>query len=144
MASFDSLDKKTKDEINQLFDKATDFLKDNKISDALGCFNKILVLDPNHHFALLNKASWLAQLGMHRRALEAIDTALKQDPKSYKALLIKGSIFQDLTRYEEAVNTYLEAITINPNDIPYISMKNLGISLFKLQRYNDAIKIFGV
>ncbi len=52
----------------------------------------------------------------------------------------KGLVLYKLGRYQEAVNAYDEALTIDPDYVP--SLLNKGSALHKLGRYQEAVNAY--
>lgn len=78
--------------------------------------------------------------GKTQQALFEIENLFEQCPPDPGTQHTKGVILHDLKKYEDAVNSFNEAINLNPN---YASAHhNLGVSLQKLNRDEEAINSF--
>jgi len=64
----------------------------------------------------------------------------KSEPKNTDALYGLGIAYNELKRYDDAVEAYRQALRINPEKAN--TWNNLGIAYKNLNRYNDAIEAF--
>ena len=58
----------------------------------------------------------------------------------YKALLWKGLIQIQESKYEEAISTNIQALKVKPNDTK--ALNNIGVAYFNLHKYEDALNYF--
>ena len=78
---------------------------------ALECFEKILSAQPQNGAALVKKAAALDKLGRTDEALAFCDRAIAVDGAlTTSALLQKGGLLNRLSRYEEALKCYEQAM----------------------------------
>ena len=70
-------------------------------------------------------------------AVDLLQKALKQNPRSAEAHFTLGNVLADLKQYEKSVASYRQAIAIQPDygEAHY----NLGIALSRLEMHEDAI-----
>ena len=108
--------------------------------EAIGCYDKVLVIDPRHAIAWGNKGYSLGALKRHEEAIGCYDKALAIDPRHAFALGRKGQTLAVLGRYEEAIGCYDKALAIDPRDADVL--RNKGHSLNVLGRYEEAISCF--
>ena len=80
----------------------------------------------------------------YERVVELCNDIIKQNKLSYKAYMLKGHALYNLTRYQEAEQTYIKAIRFKPQEIPFdIEMLvKLGLIYIKQERWYDAKVIF--
>ena len=82
--------------VDELHDKAYQFMKSGNFSDAIDTYSKILELQPNDEQALLNRAIALTQVDSFDNALRDIDSFLMLNPNNKKALNGKAFILEKL------------------------------------------------
>ena len=124
-------------QVNELFKKGINSVKDGEFNDALLYFEKVLEIDPNHLDALSNKGGMLLQLGRYDEALTHLDIVLEIEPNHIGALSNKGAVLIKLERYEEAIPYLDRVFDINPNHTYALNLK--GQALAKLERYEEAL-----
>ena len=73
----------------------------------------------------------------NEKALEAIDEAIKADPKFIEAHMLKANIFTDLKEHEKAIASYKDAIAINPDFFPN-NFFSLAKAEYVIGNYLDA------
>ena len=93
-------------------DKLLDKIQKDKKS------NRYKILQANK---LNNQASRLNEGEKYEEALFSINAALKLNPKLYQAWYNKGLILRNLDRYNDAINSHIEAFRLcgNDFDMPY-------------------------
>lgn len=62
------------------------------------------------------------------KALNEVNQYLNTNPKDDWALYLKGNIFKKQELWQEAINTYTEAIAINRNN-PALTMRRICIDI---------------
>jgi len=88
-------------------------------------FERALALDPKHVKSYLNLARVLLETARPADALARVDTALALDSLSNVAFRLRGRALGSLGRFDEAVEAYRRAITLDEHDA--WSMNNLGL-----------------
>ncbi|HZL53406.1 MAG TPA: tetratricopeptide repeat protein [Terracidiphilus sp.] len=86
------------------------------------------------------KAMALEQKGQNSEAEEIWGTIAKADARDAEALAHLGLLEARQEHYETAIDYYRRAVAIN-SDLPGLQM-NLGLALFKVAQFPDAIKCF--
>ena len=113
---------------------------DNKARMAV---EEALKIDPNYAPAHQQRASQLRRAKDFEGAIREAKLALslKPDPEfEAYAHLTLGRTYEELKRYDEALNEYREAIRSNPADGSLHG--TLGSALFSLKRYDEAENAF--
>ena len=116
--------------------------KRGKPKDAIFYFDKVLMVDPTHLNALLNKGNALGKLGKYEDAIKVYDRALKKSPSHPVCLLNKGLALHYLQRYDEAVTCYdkIQPPQSESASVPYhkacsrARQKNISEALKLLER----------
>lgn len=119
------------------------YLNENKIQQAFVEFHKAYELDP-HNKEILNAIGYiyLMHFDEPQKAIEYFQKAVKVDPNYSDAYNSMGYAYEKSGNFEKAISFYKIAIS-NPvyptADKTYI---NLGISYYRLGRYDDALVAF--
>jgi tetratricopeptide (TPR) repeat protein len=82
----------------------------------------------------------LEQQGLNAEAEQIWNAIAKADPRDAEALAHLGLLEARQEHYQSAIDDYRRAMAINP-DLPGLQM-NLGLALFKVAQFPDAIKSF--
>lgn len=90
--------------------------------EAIASFNRVLRVLPNHSMAMTYKCASLFQLNVYEDAIDSCENALeananwaKESPA--KAWYYRGLALQSIGRSETALNSFLRAIIIDPENI---------------------------
>lgn len=110
-----------------------------KLNESLYYFLKALEIEPNDFMALNGIGIILDKLGRSEEAIQYYDKAILENPLGKMILINKGNAFFNLKQYEKALECYDELIKKFPKG--YI-LYNKTLTLEKLGRYSDAIKIY--
>lgn len=89
----------------------------NEIEKALNCAEKALTISDSQMDALLAKASCLVNLQQVNAAKPFINKAIEVQPKSGRALSVRGQIELFETHVDEAIATFSEAVKYMPDHI---------------------------
>ncbi|CAD8166768.1 unnamed protein product [Paramecium octaurelia] len=89
-------------------------LKIGLFDDSLEIYEKVLSIKPNHFFALWGKSESLRGMQKFNESLIWYDTLLKQRPLYPYAYHYKGLALQQLNRHKEAINNFIQALSIHP------------------------------
>jgi tetratricopeptide (TPR) repeat protein len=96
--------------ISMLLERGQSMLTLGRPEQALGCFEEILALVPNHAEALVKKGAALERLHKPHQAVECYDRAIAADGSMTIAYLHKGGLFTRLERFTEAMECYQKAL----------------------------------
>jgi tetratricopeptide (TPR) repeat protein len=103
---------------------------------ASGCFEESLKLDSNYSPSLLGLAAAASVDGDYEKALELVNEALANSPKSPQALAAKGDLLYYAGQYGSAANSYRNQSELNPDDP--ISLNNLANCFLKQGNFASA------
>ncbi|MEZ0350990.1 tetratricopeptide repeat protein [Mycobacterium sp. pR1184] len=76
----------------------------------------------------------------HASALWVVDEALRLDPASTDALILRGSILHDLDRIDESDTAYGQALTLSPGNAQ--ALNNLAVNRLRRYRFGRALRGF--
>ena len=111
-----------------------------RYEEAIGCYDKVLEIDPRNAKAWNNKGCSLINLDQLEDAIRCFDKALEIDPHEVNAWNNKGVSLHSLGRYEEAILCLDKALELDPCKINTWETK--GKSLSCLSRYEEAIRCY--
>ncbi|MBR1627175.1 MAG: tetratricopeptide repeat protein [Bacteroidales bacterium] len=77
---------------------------------------------------ILNEIRSLNDAERYEEALQKVDDILKQDATNDTAWYIKGNIFKKQEKWQDAINCYTQAISINPKN-PATTMRRICIDI---------------
>jgi len=80
----------------------------------------------------------LLEMGRPDLAIEHLQRAVEIDPKYADAHFHLGTALAEARRWEDAVASYRQALTLPTLTVPDLAQQNLGLALYNLKRYRDA------
>ena len=128
--------------------------------EALACLDKVLEIDPNNRDAYVTLGSCFGLMGMHEKAIECCDKALKMNNPFIKLLegipfyipipsdedvlcmihSLKGTSFLKVGKPDEAMSCFNKVLEINPDDTYALYEK--GKVLVELRKYSEAVDCY--
>lgn len=112
----------------------------DKVAEAIGCYQRALRLKPGYVDAAINLGALLRQEGRLEEAVVVCRAALRFDGRSHQALDNLASALKDLGRLEESLAVRREAMRLRPDDA--VVLANLGNTLMDLGRLDDAARAY--
>ncbi len=122
------------------FNRGVALEKMGKSDQAVECFDKALVENPNDSWAWFNKGVSLHRLGSLGEALYCYDRALEYNPNDPDLLSNKGIALRTMGQPEKAIECYKKALGINPRDSGIWS--NMGVTYRVLGDTSEALKCY--
>jgi superkiller protein 3 len=107
---------------------------------AIICFDKALVINPNNAESWYNRGVALSILNRNEDAIQSYDRAIKLDSGTINAWNSKGHALSGLGKYADALRSYDRAIEIHSDNI--IAWYTKGLALSNLGRYDEAIQSY--
>lgn len=113
----------------------------NRLDEALQAFEHAASLAPNELFYLYKQTDILSALGKHQQAFELLENALKGNLSGNTQIWAKrGQVLRRLNRLQEALESYNQAINLDPeNDW---SWSGRGLTLSALNQHEEALRSF--
>jgi tetratricopeptide (TPR) repeat protein/tRNA A-37 threonylcarbamoyl transferase component Bud32 len=108
--------------------------------DAVRCFDRALLLDPQNVHALCNKGTALKGLLRPAEALRCYDMALDIEPTFALALSGKGNLLNSVGRYEEAIRFLDKALELD--SLLGTAWGAKGLSLMSMGQYDMGLGCF--
>ena len=106
-------------------------------ADALGHFDFVLKVFPNHSEMRSHRALALLKLRRKDEAMEELDAVLAMDPRCYTALKVSGAMHIEDGNTVKAEELLRAAHAVNPNEPEGLYL--LGRLLFESDRINEAL-----
>jgi len=117
-------------------DEAFRLAQEGKIHEALACYDRALVSNPNNDVILNNKAIALISLGRYEESLACSQKAITLNPYETGVWINKGIALEKLGRLAEAVDALEQAVAINPYNAYARAL--LGIIYQNMELYDKA------
>jgi tetratricopeptide (TPR) repeat protein len=109
-----------------LYNKGINHMANEKLTDAIRCFELALRIDPQFVNAWIKKGYSHFHLGEYSVAISAYDNALDLDINNFEAWNLKGLAFYRMNNLQKAIACCEKAIDLNHND---------GMSWYNLSCY---------
>ena len=109
-----------------LYNNGINHMANEKLSDAIRCFELSLRIDPQFVNAWIKKGYSHFHLGEYSVAISAYDNALDLDINNFEAWNLKGLAFYRMNNLQKAIECCEKAIDLNHND---------GMSWYNLSCY---------
>ncbi len=117
------------------------FLREGRVSDAIGQYEQVLRINPDYAEAHFNLGIALAQTGKIEEAIAHYEQALRINPDYAEAHNNLGTALIRVSKVSEAIAQYEQALRINPD---YANVhNNLGIVLAQTGKVEEAIAHYG-
>ncbi len=110
--------------------------KQDKNTEALAAFDKILAAEPQNGAAQYQRAVIFAKLGQTDKAIDAYKKTTQIDPSFSQAWFDLGVIHYNKGEYKQALNSYQDAIKADPGNAK--AHANLASTYRQLERYAEA------
>jgi len=116
--------------------KAYEYANAKDWESAFPLFERAAAVDPS----VGNYWYWMGQISRFRgdlnEAIEYLHKAIERDPKEGANHRALGLAYQELNRYEDSINAFLEAIKLDDQDI--YALNSLGITYKRYEKYDEA------
>ena len=131
-----------KDEISNWNLKGNEFLKNRKFKDAINCYNKVTSIDERYSLTLFRIAIYSSNLNNHDDAIEYFEKDLLLNNVRYQCYSSKSFALNKLG-YNQEANDLLD-INGEISDRINNNIQNLGNSLYKIKRHEEAIGYYNM
>ena len=121
-----------KQDLTNLLNKGSKFLKNNQLYEAKKIFTKLIEKDPKWPEAWNKRATVLFLLGEFKKSQQDIDKVLELEERHFGALAGQGLVNIHLKNYEKAINSYKKVQEIYPSmKSPEIMIKEIEMLIKK-------------
>jgi len=114
--------------------------RNEKYPEAQKAFEKALELDESFRDAVLNLMELYRVTGSFHKALELVNTLLKDERENYMLWVKRGKMLESMEREGASVQSYTKALDVETGMIRVWNA--LGISLADIDEYEDALGAF--
>ncbi|EGV30539.1 Tetratricopeptide TPR_2 repeat-containing protein [Thiorhodococcus drewsii AZ1] len=111
-----------------------------RLSEALGCFQRVLDIDPRFVLAYANMGAALSDLGRFDEALNCYDQALLINQDSAEVHANRSLTLYRMGRFEDALASFDHLLNIRPDDVDALNKR--GILLQNCGRFREALASF--
>jgi spermidine synthase len=112
---------------------ATGHVSRNDLQEALRCFEKALVLDPQNARVLVSAGAIHLRLGQVPVALALAQKAIRQEPSDGQALYLAGMAAQALFRVDEAAAFFDRAVKAQPGNAAFRAARDRAVTAAALR-----------
>ena len=96
-------------------------LKENKVSDAIDCFTKILLMDENNNYALVGMGDASRKTGSIRDAVKYYKRCLTHHPGNNYALFGLADCYKALNQYQKAIEIWEQYLVYDDKNITVLT-----------------------
>jgi tetratricopeptide (TPR) repeat protein len=126
--------------LNNLLQKASDYLKSQKYSKAISCTKTILNNQPGQPSALFMQAVAYSEIGNFPESLLCFKTLIKLHPNNSEVYYNFGIILEKFEKTQEAIEAYKTATQLNSRN-PFV-YNNYANQLYKIGDYTSSINAY--
>ena len=141
---FSSLEKQPEESADALAAKGFALVQQEKITEALAIYEKVLNIEPEHFDTLQTLGSILVRFKQFDIAIQLLSRAIEINPNHAVPYYNLGIALKEVGRAEEALDSYNNAISIQPDYAEAyfnrgVTLKDLGRLDEELASYDQAI-----
>jgi len=96
-------------------------LKENKVSEAIDCFSKILMMDANNNYALVGMGDATRKMGSIREAVKYYQRCLSHHPDNNYALFGLADCFKAMNQYQKAIEIWEQYLVHDDKNITVLT-----------------------
>ena len=96
-------------------------LKENKISEAIDCFTKILMMDENNNYALVGMGDATRKTGAIREAVKYYERCLEHHPGNNYALFGLADCYKAMNQYQKAIGIWEQYLNYDDKNITVLT-----------------------
>ena len=108
-------------EISEISKKGYQLLKENKISEAVDCFSRILLVDENNNYALVGMGDATRKRGACRDAAVFYQRCLANHPGNNYALFGLADCYKALNQYHKAIEIWEQYLLHDDKNITVLT-----------------------
>ena len=111
-----------------------------RLAEALGCYEKFLVMDRDQERAWFNLARKFEKDDRPRDAGLCYDKYVSINPNDVNGWFNRGNMFAQLRNYTQAIQSYSRAVKLEPNNTKILV--NMGLTLSDMGKFEAAVAAF--
>jgi len=121
-------------------------LKENRISDAIDCFSKILMQDENNNYALVGMGDATRKQGQNREAIKFYQRCLSHHPGNNYALFGLADCYKAMNQYQKAIEIWEQYLLHDDKNITVLT--RIADAYRKVRDFNNSrlvyLKVLGM
>jgi len=107
--------------ISEISKSGYQLLKENKVTDAIDCFTKILMLDENNNYALVGMGDAIRKQGSVREAVKFYQRCLTHHPGNNYALFGLADCYKAMNQYQKAIEIWEQYLLHDDKNITVLT-----------------------
>jgi tetratricopeptide (TPR) repeat protein len=107
--------------ITEISKNGYQLLKENKVSEAIDCFTKILLIDENNNYALVGMGDATRKNGSIRDAVKYYQRCLEYHPGNNYALFGLADCFKVMNQYQKAIDIWEQYLLHDDRNITVLT-----------------------
>ena len=107
--------------ISEISKTGYQLLKENKVSDAIDCFTKILLMDVNNNYALVGMGDASRKMGSVREAVKFYQRCLNHHPGNNYALFGLADCYKAMNQYQKAIEIWEQYLVHDDKNITVLT-----------------------
>jgi len=127
-------------EVSELSKKGYQFLKENRIADALECFTKILVNAESNNYALVGMGDANRKQGQYRNAIIFYQRCLAYHPGNNYALFGLADCYKALNQYHKAIEIWEQYLVHDEKNITVLT--RVADAYRKIRDYTHSKEVY--
>lgn len=113
---------------------------DGSFTEAIACFKRALVIEKNNYLLWYNLGVTYRDAGELKKAKHALQTAMSIKPENEDVIETLATICLSLKEMDEVARICKHGLLINDENSHFYNL--IGVSLFQLERYQEAAECF--
>ncbi|MDR0503093.1 MAG: tetratricopeptide repeat protein [Treponema sp.] len=115
-------------------------LKENRISDAIDCFSKILMQDENNNYALVGMGDATRKQGLNREAIKFYQRCLVHHPGNNYALFGLADCYKAMNQYQKAIEIWEQYLLHDDKNITVLT--RIADAYRKVRDFNNSRLVY--
>jgi len=107
--------------ISEISKNGYQLLKENRVTDAIDCFTKILMLDENNNYALVGMGDATRKQGSIREAIKFYQRCLTHHPGNNYALFGLADCYKAMNQYQKAIEIWEQYLLHDDKNITVLT-----------------------
>ena len=116
------------------------YLKENKVTEAIDCFSKILLLDENNNYALVVMGDATRKMGSVREAVKYYQRCLAHHPGNNYALFGLADCYKAMNQYQKAIEIWEQYLQHDDKNITVLT--RIADAYRKVRDYSNSRIIY--
>ena len=132
--------KMQEEKITEISKTGYNLLKENKITEAIDCFTKILMMDENNNYALVGMGDATRKSGVIREAIKYYQRCLTHHPGNNYALFGLADCYKAMNQYQKAIGIWEQYLNYDDKNITVLT--RIADAYRKVRNFDSSKKIY--